>query len=129
MKSIKEKQIDFLNDTVEYYSEDTSRRSIGIGMGTCMYYDERDGKCCAIGRFIEDKKLSKELDDEDNSSVNNNNVFLLLPLSLQELGQKFLYDIQSLHDQDSKWDENGITPSGTELVNLIIENIESGKYE
>jgi hypothetical protein len=128
MKSIKEKQIDFLNDTVKYYSEDTNRRSTGVF--SCEYYNESNGKCCAIGRFIEDKKLSKELDSEfEDSSVSNDDVFLLLPLSLQELGQTFLHNIQRLHDQDYMWNENGITPSGIRFVDMIREKIESGKYE
>ena len=46
MSNIKQRMLEVLEETVNYYSEDTSRRCIEDGI--CFYYKE--GKMCAVDR-------------------------------------------------------------------------------
>ncbi len=51
----KEEQVALLEDTVKFYSEDVSRRAT-IGGGACFYF--KDGKKCAVGRWIDPAKYN-----------------------------------------------------------------------
>lgn len=113
-KTIEQKRLDFLNETVSYYSEDISRRSISNSF-SCEYLTD-DGKMCAIGRHIPKNKYNKSI---ENLTVNSDEVFSLLPKRIKNLGQFFLCHIQTLHDSDECWDENGITETGYEKINNI----------
>lgn len=48
-------------------------------------------------------------------------VFNDLPKYAQKLGKQFLLGIQSLHDMNYYWDENGLSKSGKERVEFIIK--------
>lgn len=123
-KTLEQKRLDFLNDTVSYYSADTSRRcfrvitgNTGYTFNRCMY--RYNGKTCAIGRHIADDQYHPTI---EGCSVKQQTVFNLLPLNVQELGEHFLIDIQTLHDIDSYWEsESGLTEEGAKAVEKIIK--------
>lgn len=119
MKTIKEKQLDFLNDTISHYN--SSNRSL-IG-SFCSYLPQTNKSLgCAIGRHVPDKELCKEFDKI--GSVNQNKVFNRLPSELKELGQIFLREIQILHDNANNWNETGLTPYGKDKEIYIKEKFE-----
>lgn len=115
-KTIEEKRLDFLNEMISYYSEDTSRRSISEE-SFCRYRTD-DGKMCAIGRHIAKSKYSEKIED---LTVNSYQVFCLLPKRVKILGKHFLNHVQSLHDTDKFWDKKGVTEVGYLRINLIKE--------
>lgn len=47
-----------INETVAYYSEDTSRRAVALG--ACFYYGN-GGRMCAVGRCLIDPKAIQKL--------------------------------------------------------------------
>ena len=114
-------RLEFLEDTIKYYSEDTSRRCLDGGF--CLYSPinacNNNSEGCAIGRHLT-PKLQLLLDKtENNSSVGNGKVFKKLPKWMRELGQDFLSDMQELHDEEYNWDEGGLTELGKERVQEI----------
>ena len=52
ISELQQRQLEFLEDTIKYYSEDPSGRR-SVENGQCMYKSS-DGRKCAVGRFISD---------------------------------------------------------------------------
>ena len=119
MKTLKEKQLDFLNDTVKHFN--LSNRGISKKTGSCSYQDG-----CAIGRHI-DVELCKGLDsseDFNGSSVASERIFDKLPDNLKELTQDFLNAIQILHDDRRYWSSTGLSGKGQQTVSLLKEEFD-----
>jgi hypothetical protein len=112
-KTLQEKRLAFLNDTLAYYEADpVNRRNAALGdtgcgnHAECTYAPQHAGtEGCAIGRHLP-LELAKRLDYWSDSSVNNPIVFNRLPDALKELGKVFLGDMQHLHDRGPLWIEN-----------------------
>lgn len=113
-KTIEEHRLEFLNETIQYYSEDTSRRAINEKSNRCRYRTS-DGRKCAVGRHIPDDKYNINIE-----SYPIREVMERLPIEIQELGDKFLLKMQGLHDYVPYWDHNGLTEMGEHCVNDII---------
>lgn len=133
---IKERQLEILEDTVKYYSEDVSRRCVDDG--ECRYSPEslniQDiSEGCAVGRLLP-RDLCNKLDDLDPSlsagSFFNTEKYpnLGIPQDILDLGKRFLVDLQSLHDTDSNWDINGLSERGNRFVNSIQQGVETNYY-
>jgi hypothetical protein len=73
-------------------------------------------------------KLAKELDDIQNSDIEDTSIsslFLVgldntLPPWMAEMGVDFLSACQSLHDTDNFWDQTGPTEDAVEFVKDVI---------
>lgn len=117
-------RLEFLNDTITYYSENVDRRcTYEHGCFYSPINSDKQGisEGCAIGRHL-DSELQLRLDKDSigDSGVSNDEVFESLPTWLQELGQDFLVSIQILHDRKENWDSKGLSEIGKEHVNNII---------
>lgn len=112
-KTIEQRRLEFLEDTVKFYSEDVSRRAKD---GDMCCYRTADGRACAIGRHISDDKTARDL---GSAIVFSRRVFDALPKEIQELGQGFLSAVQDLHDGDIFWQEGGLSEKGDEYVEKI----------
>jgi hypothetical protein len=111
----------FLDDTLDYYGTDTSRRAtVYYTLGITCQYRTDDGRKCAIGRHIPDEYYYEEL--EGNSI--NNRIFKVLPENIQKLGVKFLENVQKFHDNTAAWNKDGITGHGKIMYLNILNNIE-----
>ena len=110
MKTLQQKQLEFLNDTINHFN--INNRGIDTKSGHCSYQ-----KGCAIGRHL-DKDLAKELDESDELS-DFTIIVERFPEKLKELGGRFLIDIQQLHDYGSNWNETGLSQRGVERVETI----------
>ncbi len=119
MEKIRQLRLDFLEETINHYN--INNRCV-TKTDTCLYSPIKNkSKGCAIGRHIRDKKLCKKLDKFGilENSVNNDEVFDLLPKKLQRLGQSFLIEIQNLHDYTPNWNETGLSEQGKIAVKRI----------
>lgn len=119
IKSLKEKQLDFLNETIAFYN--SNNRGVGEpGVNkSCVYSATATSPGCAIGRHI-DPDLAKSLDESPTGSgIVNDPVFNKMPEKLKELTQPFLCQMQSLHDEENFWNENGLSKLGEERVKDI----------
>lgn len=124
----KEEYLALLEDTVKYYSEDTSRRA--MGENGCMYLTE-DGKKCAVGRF-----LVKDFDYENLNEFNSvqdlyreyqgTDEFLIPEYRGYDIS--FWSSLQGLHDGNFYWDAEGLTEFGENTVERIKNQINEGYY-
>ena len=129
---IQSKKIAVLNETVAYYSENTLRRCI-MDNGTCFYSGSKneltESGGCAIGRLLS-KELSNLLDNEftfnkykGNGGCGTKAIFKKLPLEIQDYGENFLRELQTLHDNNVFWRVNDLTIDGKKYVRDIKHKI------
>lgn len=89
----------------------------GVGKNGCAYWTP-EGKRCAIGWELSEEEAKRIEEEYPNETVDTDTVFGLLPISLKDLGRKFLAKIQELHDEDKHWDMDGLS----EIGQFWIEN-------
>jgi hypothetical protein len=136
LKLIKMTEQELLIDTIEYYSENTSRRCVSDK--GCFYSPrecnenrmawtpkghkrkEYTGDGCAIGRLFKpedrckiDNFASEYCEDTSVEQVFQvEEILEFTPGWLQEMDMSFLVDLQCLHDTHSHWDSEGLTDEG-----------------
>lgn len=134
-KENKEELKEVLNETVEFYSEDVTRRGT-TSTGACMYYFKdpktKEVRKCAVGRMLKNKECKKLIDFcggvlglvREHPSIKFKKKYRNLPT-------RFLWDLQVFHDSQSYFnlhDGKGLTQKGTEEVEHILSRIEKGFY-
>jgi hypothetical protein len=110
--------VEIINETVEFYSADTNRRSTDDS-GYCFYAGEK-GKKCAYSRCCKEGVYKLEY---ENNTVHN------LPIAADELVEKrykghsnvFWAQLQSLHDSSRNWNKKGLSEDGKKCVDLLLE--------
>ena len=125
-KTIYEKRLEFLDETIKFYSEDITRRSVILdkdGDEMCCYRTfDADGNVkskCAIGRVIPDEAYVSSI---ESLSVNTNSVLNILPKEIKDLGVSFLGEVQTLHDTPHYWNMGGgLTGYGHNWYNYIFD--------
>ena len=111
-------KIEIIEETVAYYSEDTTRR--GYEYGECLYMTE-GGKKCAVGRCMNDYALGKlkgvveAVDDLENFQV-------LLKPEYRGHSIRFWGALQGLHDANKNWNVFGLTSVGK----VEVEELKKG---
>jgi len=130
-KSIKQ-QLNFLDETIKFYGDDVSRRSLN-SKGHCKYKTESGNKC-AIGRCL--KKIAFDYDIEGNDATGIDNEFKgigglegALLKKYQGFTLDFWNEIQGLHDGEYYWDMEGLTGSGYVEVERIKKRINRGNFK
>jgi hypothetical protein len=117
-------KIEIINETVNFYSEDTSRRSKNLGK--CMY-NSGDGRHCAIGRCFLPEYREQSSNFEGNSlgveelSFNYDGLDKLLLNEYRGHSTRFWVDLQWIHDNDAFWGEHGLTDKGKDKVQELKE--------
>lgn len=117
----------FLDETVAFIGADpTAHRAINRAKGRCEYRT-KEGRGCAIGRYIPDEKYLPEIDDRTGFGITDaTNICIkyadMLPLEVQALGGGFLNDVQALHDGERYWSYSGLSEAGTRNVEAIIRD-------
>lgn len=120
--TLPERQLDFLADTVNYFSVNPRDRRCVEGSSTCRYYPIKpttDG--CAIGRHMT-KKNQLLADDAEFGGIDwlieeRPNLF---PGWMVSLGKEFLATMQSLHDTVKYWTESELSQEGeAEFENIV----------
>lgn len=100
-------KLEIIEETIKYYSEDTSRRGLSPGtLDTCQYLTS-NGKRCAVGRCCKDLVNFKVLD------------VALSNLKDEYVGhsKRFWGDLQVLHDRSYHWNNEGLTNAGKNYLN------------
>ena len=124
-------KLELLEDTVKYYSIDTSRRAVvklESGATACRYTTD-DGQHCAVGRWLQPNYKNTKWVDNEGCSADD-----LLKDSWYEVDDLFIegvrhipawfwMDLQQLHDNDVFWDKDGLTEAGVEKVDELREDI------
>lgn len=103
-------KLEIIEETVNYYSEDTSRRAFN-GSG-CEYLME-DGRNCAVGRCFTEDGLS------NFGNCRTCFDYDMIPYLKEEYridDYDFWCDLQELHDTNAFWNDNGLTKGGEAKV-------------
>ena len=124
MNKLNKDRLVFLEETIAFYSEDTSRRAVRED-GMCMYKTS-DGRSCAIGRHISPTKYRKDLEEISFSISLFRGV---LPNEYISLGNLFLGEIQYFHDEECFWSYSGLTEAGIFELNRMKLAIKNGGYD
>ena len=137
-KRTKQDYLDMLEDTVKYYSEDTSRRATNPDSGIGCVYLKEDGKNCAVGRWINYDNFDLQsyneaysitdllkLDYEEDFIYTDEELFVP---EAQGFHYSFWTDLQDFHDGHKSWDESGLTSEGQTKIDKIKEKLELGYY-
>lgn len=133
MKTIEERMIEVLDETIAYYSENPDeRRSVDPVTGNCCY-NTVDGKSCAVGRLCNEEQL-KFLHDECEGQKASGSISYMKhhviidaesPLSLPFA---FLNMLQNLHDNAAYWINGGLSDRGQNIYKSVRNNIAKGAY-
>ncbi len=107
-----------IDETVAYYSEDTSRRA--NTNSACFYYQEATGNMCAVGRCANAPKelgegkyigtILREISDEQ-----------VFKPEYQGHELEFWENLQMVHDRNWNWDNKGLTECGQKNVQNLKE--------
>lgn len=123
-KSIEQRRAEVLLDTIQFYGSDPAHRR-AYGMAGCDYYI--DGKMCAVGRLC-GENVAKKLKNVDvyrffgdYKQLMLANGSAVLPTEVEELGERFLKNLQMLHDGRYCWimDSKGLTLYGKTKARFI----------
>lgn len=109
---------ELIQETVDFYSADTTRRSIGSD-GLCVY-QAPNGNMCAVGRCMtaeaatENAKSSQSVDELDNLDS-------ILQPKYRGHSTGFWENLQFIHDAGGNWNAQGITDQGKERVQYMLD--------
>jgi len=114
--------LELIEETVAYYSEDTSRRGVNAG-GDCEYKTGR-GQMCAVGRCL----MKKTDVGPFNVSLGVVDLFsdyggaTLFQVKYRKIEPNLWVDLQLFHDRPLNWDEQGLTKRGEGVLADIKRN-------
>ena len=117
------KATELIQETVDYYSEDVSRRAVDE-FGYCHY--NKNGKKCAVGRCIIDELNHDFTMSWDYLHCSNVKVdsFEERQAFLKEEYRGFPDDLwnvlQRLHDINSNWIKSGLSEFGKAMVTHLM---------
>jgi len=124
-----EEQLALLDETVEYYTEDPSRRGVLVGTTLCVYKSE-EGNMCAVGRCL----------DQDVMNYDLYNTGFDVSFLIKKLGQevfkpqyrgfstKLWKKLQAMHDSSFNWKNNKLTTCGESNIQYLKYGINRGKF-
>ncbi len=129
---------DFILDFLNYYTNDCTRRIIGIhnhlhSKGH-IYRKSKNSNGDPIGRHLSDS-LGEEIDLLHGAGFIEDfpeELYNKLPDWMRELDVKVLTEIQSFHDADDYWDGNkGLSELGKEVISELLfrNNIDHSRFK
>ena len=124
----KEEQIGLLAETVMFYSEDTSLRSVG---DDGCYYKNPEGLHCAVGRCMLKSTLeNREIEGRTIYSINldEGGIDRLLKEEYRGYPVGLWNSLQDFHDERANWDAYGLTEEGLTFEEVIVNDINNGVY-
>ena len=125
--TLEQKRKQFLDEEVQFFGADPEKyrcikikASDNISYDSCQYAPRKDSPGCAIGRKCP-VALATHIDNKcPNMGVTIDKVWELLPKELQELGNSFLMECQTLHDDPNNWEYIGLSEKGARKYNDIV---------
>lgn len=122
-------KLQIIEETVNFYSEDPSRRSKYGSSNTCAYNGPGNTHC-AVGKCLMSKykKQGQKLlgnNDGVNSLYeyhNFNSLDKMLSPKYRGHAGTFWASLQNLHDGDQYWTETGLSSQGKEYVDRLRRN-------
>lgn len=129
---------DFILDFLNYYTNDCTRRVIGVHnhlhKREHIYRKSPNSQGDPVGRHLSDD-LAEEIDTIIGAGFVDDfpeEVYNRLPSWMQELDLKVITQIQSIHDDDSYWDGNkGLSELGKKVISDLLNknNIDHSRFK
>ncbi len=110
---------EIIKETVEFYTNNPRSKSEA---DTCRYLTD-DGKKCAFSRCCTDNGVTMLHESNEGKSVPDMHDTYLKP-EYQGYENMFWYMIQRLHDEDTFWGADGLTPKGKGQVEYLLNTYE-----
>jgi hypothetical protein len=114
-------KVEIINETVQYYSEDTSRRGFNSEHG--YQYLTPTGKMCAVGRCLLDPNKGYAGTVYGFRLLSNHGHIPIDPeLKPEYRGHEidFWCELQALHDNSEYWNSYGLSQAGTSCVTDLL---------
>lgn len=128
MTELRIKMLEILEDTKTFYHENPSKR--GIVLGKCCYLNSENGNKCAVGRCLSDEDIeivhAREVEGWLSSIWDIWN--MITTPKIKSLPMSFWNNLQSFHDCDHHWNEDGISENGLREYEDIKNKIIAGKF-
>src|SRR5688572_30621362 len=110
---------DIITETAEYYNS-TNRAYYD---GNCEYIDNK-GRRCAAGRCIKDDRIEFFQMENEGIGLCTTNIDQFLKILKPEYeghnNSNFWQDLQTFHDLNCNWNDQGLTDQGqTEYIRLL----------
>jgi len=114
-------KVEIINETVAFYSADTTRRSIGVykEYGSACLYAGPDGKKCAYSRCWKEGVYDPTFESETAITLGNPDE--LVEERYKGHSAQFWSSIQRLHDKEENWITNGLSEEGESCVRYLLE--------
>lgn len=116
--------VEFLNDALSYYVQDTSRRAVSsVGMPayqTCAYQTE-DGRQCAFGRHILPGKYTTSMEGMGIDMVEEVSLAPIFPEWMGKLDMDWKCSMQNFHDRNHYWGTNQLTEEGERAFTYLLK--------
>ena len=111
--------LELIEETVSYYSEDTSRRGLDE-TNQCVYKTDQ-GQMCAVGRCLkEDVNVNSFNYDSDVDNLFKEYDFPnIIKPEYSKITQELWGSLQMLHDQQHNWEVNSLSVIGKERVAML----------
>jgi len=124
-----QEQLDLLDETVKYYSEDVTRRGFNEELKMCEYKTD-EGKMCAVGRCIDQNVM--DYDKYNRSTTAKMLISKIGQNIFKEEYRGFSFELwrklQDIHDSWLNWNQNGITNRGMGNVSALRAQIKKGCF-
>jgi hypothetical protein len=111
-------KLEIIDETVEYYSQDVSRRAV-LPDGQCRYYVS-DGRVCAVGKYLMNPQEFEHSLGSSTSLFSREGINILKKEYRIE-DSSFWYDLQGLHDYSFYWTDIGLSDAGIKEVKRLKE--------
>lgn len=130
-------KVEIINETIEFYSADTTRRSVNPKSKLGCSYNYENGNHCAVGRVMLPKYQKRGTKLKGNTATVGT---LLEELKIKKIDNilqpqyrghdiRFWRKLQILHDRSHYWQENGLTDVGLDYANELLETYKSNSNE
>ena len=124
---------EIINETIEFYSADISRRSTNPVSNLGCAYNFENGNHCAVGRVLLPKYQKQGTKLLGNTAVISTLILEQKVKSVDELllpkyrghDVRFWRKLQCLHDRGFYWQDGGLTDQGLDYANELLETYKS----
>ena len=121
MNKVQKQMLEVLEETKNFYSQDTSRRATH---GMACNYQTPNGNRCAVSRYLKDGFLEAHPEIvEDNPNAYDLIADYEAPMKALNEHPKFWSRLQLFHDHRNHWDGEGLTEKGEASYHLIKRRI------
>lgn len=110
--------LEFIKDTIKFYSEDPSRRA-SIN-GVCCYKEPRSGNRCAVGRCMLDITPAERFHGPVYDLITHFGKEVLKP-EYRDISVDVLRSCQIWHDYSIHFTTTGLTEIGQKRANFLIK--------